>query len=125
MPEHKRVDEEGHTAHERYTDHDAWARLDKWASRYKIAWGFWLILLGVGSWVGSRVVQPLQVIPVVLAQQTAIVQRLDKGDVDRDDMRAILKVLIRMQCLQLDPIDRAKLAIDCRDIPLPQRGITP
>lgn len=116
----RRVDENGDTLHERRTDTDAWARLDAWATRYKIAWGFWLILVGVGSWVGSRVVRPLDQVPVIAAGHREIMSRLDSGDQDRAVLQNILLVLVRVQCLQMGRIDRAKLNLDCRDIPFPQ-----
>ncbi len=120
MVEHRRrADANGNSVHERATDSDAWARLDAWATRYKIAWAFWVVLLSVGGWIGSKVIRPLDQVPVIAARQTAILDRLDKGDSDRSDMQDILGILVRIQCLALDPIDRVKVGIDCGSIPLP------
>ncbi len=119
MPSHRRQDENGEAFHERVTDNDGWARLDAWAARYKLAWGFWLVLLGIGGWIGSRVVQPLEAIPVLVEQKDSVVGRLTKLETNQEGMQDILRILSRIACLQLDRADRAKLDLDCRDIPLP------
>ncbi len=124
MPEHRRRQDQDGIIHERETDNDAWARLDLWATRYKIAWGFWLLLVALGGFIGGRIVRPLNAIPAVVAGQAAIAARLGKVETSQTETTAILGILVRMQCLQLNLIDRAKINLNCRDIPLTQREAT-
>ena len=119
MPEHRRrLDENGNTQHERANDNDNWARLDQWANRFKITWFFWIITLSLAGWIGSRVIQPLNQVAVIATRQQTVIARLDRGDSTRYEIQAILRILVRITCLNLNAKDRAQLALDCREIPL-------
>ena len=119
MPEHRRrSDGDGNTPHERASDNDNWARLDVWASRFKVTWFFWIITLSIAGFIGSRVIQPLNQVPKLASEQQVIVSRLERADSARYEIQVILRILVRITCLNLNAKDRAQLALDCREIPL-------
>ena len=119
MMEHRRrTDENGTSMHERATDNDNWARLDQWASRFKVTWFFWVITLSIAGWIGSRVIQPLNEVPKLAANQQVLFSRLERADSARYEIQVILRILVRITCLNLNAKDRAQLALDCREIPL-------
>jgi hypothetical protein len=112
----QRQDGNGNDIRQRREDRDPWMRLSHALERYKI---LWIVALGVSAWLGSRIIQPLNQVTVLTAQAERVLNRLDKADEDRTKMDNVVAILVRMQCLQLDDRDRAKINLDCRDIPLP------
>jgi hypothetical protein len=130
MPtEHRRrMDDGGHELHERETDRDVWARLDLVTKRYKVIWGFWLIVLPALGWVARNYLEPIRAMPAMQAQverieakqDTVVIPRLDQADQDRKDMTQVLKVFGKILCAQTSAADRYKYDINCRtDIPDP------
>jgi hypothetical protein len=123
-----RTDGTGHLIQERETDRDIWARLDVVSRRYKLIWGFWLLVLPMVGWVARNYLEPLRSIPSLQVQvedikanvDTVIVPRLDQADQDRKDMAQMLKVFGKILCAQTSASDRYKYDINCRtDIPAP------
>lgn len=105
--------------HERQTDVDFWAKLGWIVDRFKIAWGFWLIVAAGAGWFAKKVVDPLEEIPHMKAQQDSMSLQLKAAEVDRNDMKNVLKIVVKMQCAQTSASDRYKYGIDCAAIPTP------
>ena len=120
----------GPEASERATDSDVVARAGKVIERYKI---FWLIITAIVVWWGRTVVIPLKESAQTTGEvrllnrkiDSVIVPRLDMADADRnriiriqESQAAILGVLTRLQCLRTSLIDRAKIDLNCKDIPI-------
>jgi hypothetical protein len=135
MTDHRRrLDQNGDTAHERSTDSDYIARLGQTIERYKI---FWLVIMAILGWWGRTVMEPLRTAALTTAEvrlinqkiDSVIVPRLDIADRDRAQMVRIqetqtvqLGTLSRLTCLHTSLIDRAKIDLNCRDIPLETPG---
>jgi hypothetical protein len=111
-----RLDLEGQPAHERRTDTDSWARLTSTLERYKV---FWLLAFAFGGWLGNRITEPLSAVPVLKAQNQAIMARLDTAEKDRKDIAQVLKIFSKVICAGLSSSDRYKYDIDCKELPLP------
>lgn len=126
MPtEHRRrLDENGNSAHERASDIDIWARLSTWGDRYKAVWVFWLLAGGVVTYITKNYLGPLAEVSVVQGQVMDIRASIDTlkrgqeaGTQERRDLANILKIVVRIECLNLPHSDRAKYGIDCSTIP--------
>lgn len=126
----RRTDTNGNTLHERRTDADYIARAGETIERYKI---FWLIIMGVLGWWGRTIMEPLRTAAQTTAEvrlintkiDSVIVPRLDAADHDRAQMIRIqetqtkqIGTLSRLTCLHTSLIDRVKIDINCRDIPI-------
>ena len=84
--------------------------------RYKV---FWLLAFAFGGWLGTRLTQPLAVVPVLQQQNVAIMARLDTADKDRKDIAQVLKIFGKVICAGLSSSDRYKYDINCQELPLP------
>ena len=130
MEENNLLRQGGPDASERRTDHDLVGRAGKFLERYKI---FWLIITGIVVWWGKTVVIPLQESAKTTAEvkminmklDSVLIPRLEYADADRVRMIRIqeiqteqLGVLTRLQCLKTSYIDRAKISLSCKDIPI-------
>lgn len=132
MPQHngRRTDDAGTELHERRTDTDPIARIGGVLDRYKI---FWVIFISLLAWWSKTVMVPLQESARTTAEvrminkkiDEKIIPRLDSADADRakviriQEMQgSILGVLTRLQCLRTSAVDRAKIDLNCRDIPI-------
>lgn len=115
----------------RAEERDAWARLEKFVNHYKLAWAFWLVMSGVGTWIGLNIIQPLQSVRPLQAQvarqDTAmkanfdtVKARLDTADVVRNEMAQVLKVFGKFICRQMTAAERYNYDVRCRDLPPPQ-----
>ena len=128
--ERQRVDASGEHPHDRKTDSDYIARIGAFIIRWKL---FWAIGVGITAWYGKNILEPIRVSAQNTAELTAIntkidsviVPRLQKAEDDRammirtqEQQGEILGYLSRMQCLALDPVERVKGRLDCRDIPI-------
>lgn len=125
-----RRDPTGEEVHERKTDFDPVARVGNFLDRYKI---FWFLVVAIIGWWSKTILIPLEESAKTTAQvqmintkiDQVIVPRLDSADKDRsrlitvsENQARILGVLTRLQCLNLTAIDRAKIDLNCRDIPI-------
>lgn len=125
-----RRNETGEELHERKTDYDPVAKVGSFLDRYKI---FWFIVVAVIAWWSRTILIPLEESAKTTAQvqmintkiDSVIVPRLDSADRDRsrlinisENQARILGVLTRLQCLNLTAIDRAKIDLNCHDIPI-------
>lgn len=128
MTPHRRTDGDGHEIHERVTDRDIWARMSVTADRYKLVWGFWLIVFSAFGWVTKSYLEPLRAVTPLQAQtvriekkiDSLVIPRLDQADQDRKDIAQVLKVFGKILCAQTSAADRYKYDINCRtDIPAP------
>lgn len=99
---------------------DIWARLQTAYDHYKLAWAFWIIMTSAITWTLIHVKQPLEAVPVLQAQNTKILARLDTADQDRKDISRVLKIFGRILCTQVSPTDRYKYDIDCSKLPPPE-----
>ncbi len=121
----------------RGTDFDLVGRVGNLLDRYKI---FWFILVAVITWWTNRIIIPLEQSAKTTAAvqlintkiDSVIVPRLNAADIDRAKMLQIqetqtnqLGTLSRLTCLHTSLIDRAKIDINCKDIPLetPKGGL--
>jgi hypothetical protein len=126
----RRTDHNGNTAHERKTDADYIARLGETIERYKI---FWLIIMAILGWWGRTIMEPLRTAAQTTAEvrlinqkiDSVIVPRLDVADQDRAQMIRIqetqtkqIGTLSRLTCLHTSLVDRVKIDINCKDIPI-------
>jgi hypothetical protein len=107
---HRRAGEPGVEYHERNTDNDKLARFNAIWDRYikliiPVLWGGLI-------WIFTQVVPAVKGYPLIL-------QRLEQAEKDRGTINTSVKILIRMQCLNLNAVDRAKIDLDCTQIPLP------
>lgn len=110
---HRRVDDpmDAEFLHMRDQDNSKVARYNEIWDRYsKLVIP---ILWGLVIWFVTKLYPAVNGYPLIM-------DRLDKADQDRAAMTTSLLILIRMQCLQLDAVDRAKINLNCTDIPLPQ-----
>lgn len=105
---------------ERTVDKDFWARLDVIAARYKLVWLFWTLVATAGGWVLRTYLQPLTTVPVLQAQQTVIIHRLDQADSARSEMTQVLKVFGKIICKQMTADDRYKYDVRCSELPPPE-----
>ena len=92
--------------------------IDKIA-RYGLIWDRYVKLVIPVIW-GFIIWFATKLYPAVMAYP-AVVQRLDDADKDRATMTISINILTRIQCLQLDAVDRAKINLDCSEIPLPAK----
>ena len=118
---------------------DLIARIGRVIDRYKIV----PILIGaLLTWWGRNVVTPLResaqttgevrlLHTTVDSFKNQVTLRLDQADADRtrmisiqENQSMILGTLTRLQCLRTSLIDRAKIDLDCKNIPVefPPRG---
>lgn len=116
-----RTDEHGTREVEpsRAPDRDFWARLDVIAARYKLVWLFWTSVATAGGWLLHTYLEPLTSVPVLQAQQTVIIRRLDQADSSRSEITQVLKVFGKIICRQMTPDDRYKYDIRCAELPPP------
>ena len=137
MEESSKLRNGGPDAPNRDTDFDLIGRLGKFIDRYKIV----PILIGaLLTWWGRNVVTPLRESAMTTSEvrllnrkvDSVIVPRLDRADADRSRMigiqenqSMILGTLTRLQCLHTNAIDRVKINLDCKDIPIdiPRGGL--
>jgi hypothetical protein len=120
----------GEEVHERKTDFDPIAKIGSFIDRYKV---FWFIVVAILGWWTRTILIPLEesarttreVQMINSKIDSVIVPRLNEADKDRtrlitvsENQARILGVLTRLQCLNLSGIDRAKIDLDCRDIPI-------
>lgn len=75
-------------------------------------------LLVVATWFFAHIWEPIQAFPALEAQSQSIAARMVIADAERGDLKETLKIVVRMQCLQLSAIDRAKIGLSCADIPV-------
>jgi hypothetical protein len=99
----------------RSDDSNPLSRLAFAIERYRL---LWFAGITVSGWLGARLIEPLNEVAVLAQQHVTINARLIKDDSDRVVMKDVLSILVRLQCLQLDYTDRAKLNLDCKDIPV-------
>jgi len=114
----------------RDSDFDLIARIGRVFDRYKI---FYILVGGLLTWWGRNVVTPLRESAMTTSEvrlinkkiDSVIVPRLDRADGDRtrmieiqENQSMILGTLTRLQCLHTDAIDRVKINLDCKDIPI-------
>jgi hypothetical protein len=140
MDESSQLRQGGPDAPNRDSDFDLIARIGRVVERYKI---FYIMAGALMAWWGRNVVVPLR----TSAQTTGEVRilnvkmdslksqvnvRLDRADVDRgrmieiqENQSMILGTLTRLQCLHTNAIDRVKINLDCKDIPIeiPRSGL--
>lgn len=127
----RRTDEFGTERRERRTDSDYIARVGEFIARWKILWALFGAL---AAWYGKTILEPLRISAQTTAEVQAInlkidkeiIPRLDSADADRHRLienqlmqGRILGYLSRITCLGLDPIDRVKGELDCKDVPIP------
>jgi len=110
--------------HERAGDNDAWARFGEIVEHYKLAWAFWIIVATAAGWISHSIVQPLKDIPHIKAQQDTLSMQMRTADADREDIKNVLKIAVKMLCAQTSAGDRFKYGIDCAAIPTPELGST-
>lgn len=130
MTEQRRRTPEGEEVHERATDRDVVARAGNIIERYKV---FWFIIIAIVTWWTNKILIPLEESAKTTAEvklinnkiDSVIVPRLDAADRDRAQMIRIqetqtnqIGTLSRLTCLHTSYVDRVKIDINCRDIPL-------
>jgi len=130
MAEHEREEDDRASSHARDTDADLVARLGAVVERYKI---FYVAGAAIFVWWTRTIVVPLRESALTTVEvrrlntkvDSVIVPRLDRADADRtrmiaiqENQSAILSLLTRLQCLKTNEIDRVKINLDCKDIPI-------
>ena len=94
-------------------------RLASWNAMYdRYSKLFTPAVLVAATWFVAHVWEPIQAVPQIQAQTKTLIVRDSVAMQERSDMKEALKILVRMQCLQLDAVDRAKIGLDCSAIPL-------
>jgi hypothetical protein len=76
------------------------------------------VLFIAATWFVAHVWNPIQSVPLIQAQVAEMAKSDTAAVRERADMKEALKILVRMQCLQLSAIDRAKIGLDCTAIPI-------
>lgn len=70
------------------------------------------------TWFVAHVWAPIQAVPEIQAQTLVLIEHDSIASRERGDLNEAMKILVRMQCLQLSAIDRAKIGLDCASIPV-------
>lgn len=111
--------------HERQTDVDFWAKAGWIVDRFKIVWAFWIAVAAGAGWFSHKVVEPLNAIPHLMKQQDSLSVQMKAAEADRQDIKNVLKIAVKMLCAQTDASDRYKYGIDCAAIPVPDLRNSP
>jgi hypothetical protein len=120
----------GPDAPERHTDSDFVGRAGKIIERYKI---FYVLLVALLAWWGRNVVIPLRESAQTTTEvrlinrklDSVLVPRMDRADSATSHLIELqristmqLGILVRLQCLRTSAIDRVKIDLNCKDIPI-------
>lgn len=119
MVEHRRTEDEQGGNHGHTRAPDFWQKLDILTSRFKLVYMVWLVFLGIGAIIGSRVIQPLQKVAAIDATLKELVARLNALILVDEKMGVVVVKLVHVRCLELGAADRIKLDMDCTNILLP------
>jgi hypothetical protein len=111
---------------ERAIDHDKVERFGLWWDRF--APFLKSVLLVAGGWFVANIWIPLQKIPELVRHQETFIINDSVSATQRtmliektDNLTKAVSILTKLQCLQTSAVDRAKIDLDCRDVPLPER----
>jgi hypothetical protein len=133
MDESSNLRQGGPDAPNRDTDFDLVGRIGKVIERYKI---FYIMAGAIMAWWGRNVVVPLRESALTTTEvrlvnvkmdtlRSQMTVRLDRADADRtrmieiqENQSMILGTLTRLQCLRTTLVDRAKIDLNCKDIPV-------
>ncbi len=114
----------------RDSDFDLVARIGKFIDRYRVVY---FVVGALFAWWGRNVIAPLRTTAQTTYEVRSIhaildtvviphLYRIDANDALRlqgdAQQNVILGILTRLQCLRTSAIDRAKIGLDCRDIPV-------
>lgn len=104
MPEHRRTTDDApeKTVHSRSDDFPKFLRL---IAQYRI---LWLAGMGMAAWIGSRIVQPLNLVGVNSVAIAKLEKRADAKDSTDKEWRDVLKIVVRVQCATLSEGDKYK-----------------
>jgi hypothetical protein len=108
----------------RAEDKDKVSRFNAWWDR----WGksiAWPIAVYIFFWAKVNYFDRLEVIPVLQAQarsgqvtDSITAAELTAIKIQLGEHEKVMLMLTKMQCLSLDPVERVKIQLDCRDIPV-------
>lgn len=127
--DHERQNDNQRSRHERRTDSDLVGRIGQVVERYKILYA---MMAAIFVWWTRTIVVPLRESAQTTGEvklinkkiDEVLIPRLETADQDRrrliaiqENQSSILGVLTRMQCLRTNAIDRAKIDLECKDIP--------
>lgn len=73
----------------------------------------------MGGWIVVNLYDPIKLLPEIQKTHEEIVRDNVILKEDSRDMKDILKILVKMQCIQMDALDRVKINLNCADVPLP------
>lgn len=124
-----RTDERGVPVQERYSDRSRHRKLeafleDNWRT-------IMTLVIAACTWYAANVYGPIKAIPALVQRDSSravdhseLFHKIETTDKKVDRMEGAILTLSRISCFSLDVADRAKYDINCKDIPLPERGGT-
>jgi hypothetical protein len=78
------------------------------------------------GWIGVHIWEPIQSLPEIKKAHEQMVindsiSMVDRKQLKQDtkDLQEVIKILVKMQCLQMSAVDRVKIDLNCSDVPLP------
>lgn len=106
MPEHRRKNDDAQesSVHAR-AEEEPTKKFLRTLTQYRI---LWLVGMGMAAWIGSRIVQPLNQIPIDTADIQELKKRADAKDSTDREWREVVKIVVRVQCNTLSDADKYK-----------------